>query len=306
MNFPKRQNLPRSTSSTSPATLWILGSPIGNLEDMSDRFKRVLSEVSAVFCEDTRSVQKLCQVLGLKKKLIRLDESAFERNKAQALEFLEQNHDVAFCSDAGTPAVSDPGSRLVEAVRESGFSVRPVPGPSALTTLWSVAGKNLQHVLFCGFFPRLAGQKKEASDLLDEFLESKICEAMVFFESPKRLRAVLEFIAEKEKVAGTPLRVILGKEMTKVFETYWEGSLESVLSQIEEEPLGEWTVALVKEEISPKRDSNFPWEKVLDCLMLEGVSLKSAVQRVCQVFGEERNKIYSIAIENIKKKKIDP
>ncbi len=207
-------------------SLYIVAGPIGNLKDITLRALQTLQGVEAVLCEDTRHTGRLMQAHGIKRRLISCHAHNQQRAAERALELLDQGFDLAYLSDAGTPGVSDPGARLVEVVRGAGHPVIPIPGASALTALLSVSSFGGKTVVFEGFLPRKRGKRaKRLRELLEEAAQAQ---QVVFYESPHRIIAVLEEIAEID-----PSRpVLLGREMTKLHEEYVEGSALEVLERL--------------------------------------------------------------------------
>lgn len=201
------------------ATLYIVATPIGNLADITLRALEVLRGVDTIACEDTRHTRKLLTHFGISKPLLscRAQNEAEAARKVTAL--LGQDRDCAYVSDAGTPGISDPGARLVEEVRNSGFPVVPIPGPSAMTALLSVAGFVGRTVTFDGFLSSRGGKRKKR---IEELLARE--ENFILYESPHRILKVLADIAEKEP----DRKLIVGREITKIHEEFVEGGAAEV------------------------------------------------------------------------------
>src|SRR5690554_6687260 len=205
------------------STLYLVATPIGNLGDITYRAVEVLSSVDIIACEDTRHTQNLLNHYKITKRLI-ATHAHNEANSAKGIiNLLEEGHDIAFVSDAGTPGISDPGSRLVETVRSAGFDIVPIPGASALTTLVSVAGYIGRCVHFEGFLSPKSGRRKKR---LEELLTRD--ESFVFYESPFRVVKVIEELSALEPKR----RVVVGREMTKKFEEFLVGPIEEVFSTL--------------------------------------------------------------------------
>ena len=203
----------------SMSTLYMVATPIGNLDDITYRAVETLRSVDVIACEDTRHTQTLLQKFDIQKRLIACH-AHNESNSAQGIvALMEAGNNVAFVSDAGTPGISDPGLRVVKAVRDAGFVVVPIPGPSAVATLISVAGYVGKSFTFEGFLsPRKGRRTKRLSELLERN------EAFVIYESPFRIVKTLDEIAELD-----PLRqVVAGREMTKKFEEFLVGTAGEV------------------------------------------------------------------------------
>lgn len=192
-------------------TLSIVATPIGNLEDITLRAIRVLKEADAILCEDTRVTSKLLAKYEISKPLIRCDEKMEEKAAKQAIDLLHEGKRVALVSDAGTPGVSDPGSRLVARVRHfaPGAKIEAIPGASALTTALSIAGLEEGEFSFLGFLPHKKGRQTK----MKEILASKV--PVVLYESPHRVVKLLEGLGER--------KVSIGRELTKLHEEWLEG-----------------------------------------------------------------------------------
>lgn len=205
------------------STLYLVATPIGNLGDITYRAIETLKSVSVIACEDTRHTQQLLTHYGISKRLIATHAHNEEASAKGIIAMLAEGQTVAFVSDAGTPALSDPGSRLVQAVRDAGFSVVPIPGPSAFTALVSVAGLVGKSITFEGFLSPKSGRRRAR---LATLLERG--EAFVIYESPFR---VVKTLAELSDLA--PLRrVVVGREMTKKFEEFLQGRASEVAAQL--------------------------------------------------------------------------
>lgn len=215
--------------------LFVVATPIGNLEDISLRALRVLKEVTAVVAEDSRQTGKLLHHFGIRKPLIIFHEHSGEERLRPILERLKSGEDLAYSTDAGTPAVSDPGWRVVSACQEAGIKVSPIPGPSAITTILSVAGLPIKEFLFLGFLPK----KKGRQTLLAQLQKNPL--PMVFFERPDRLKATLE---EFRNLLGNETIIVAGRELTKKFETVQKFKLRE-LESVKIIEKGEVTVLLL-------------------------------------------------------------
>ncbi len=205
-------------------TLYIVAGPIGNLKDITLRALETLQEVETVFCEDTRQTGKLLHAHGIKKPMVSCHAHNQQRAAERALRLLEDGHDLAYLSDAGTPGVSDPGSALVGAARVAGHRVVPIPGPSALTALLSASSFAGKTVVFEGFLPRKPGKRAKR---LRELLEQPSTQVLLY-ESPHRIVAVLAQIVE----IAPDREVLLGREMTKLHEELLEGRADEVLERM--------------------------------------------------------------------------
>lgn len=225
---------------TQYGTLYIVATPLGNLEDISKRALRILEEVSIVFAEDTRETKKLLSHFSISTPLSRYDEHSHASQSKKVLENLEEGKDVALVSDAGTPGISDPGSRLVAFLREHNRDVHivPIPGPSAITALLSASGLPLHSFCFRGFVPH----KKGRETFFNEVSEST--DTVIFYESPHRILKTLNSLHER---LGKDRHVIVGRELTKIHEEIRVGSAEEIYvyyKEREDKVRGEFTVAV--------------------------------------------------------------
>jgi len=194
-----------------PGTLYVVATPLGNLRDLTLRALDVLASASVIAAEDTRVTATLLRRYGLTTQAISLHAHNEAGRVAKLLAMLEAGKSVALVSDAGTPAISDPGARLVRAVREAGYAVIPLPGPSALTTAVSVAGLDAESFVFLGFLPLKAKARRER---LAAFAE--VPAAIVIYEAPHRVRATA---ADLAAALGADRALVVGRELTKAFET---------------------------------------------------------------------------------------
>lgn len=215
--------------------LYIVATPIGNLEDVTLRALRILKEVDVIACEDTRVTQKLLHRHEIKKPLL----SYHQHARAQKIvELLEQGKDIAYVSDAGTPGISDPGGKLVQEVAERlGGKVKiiPIPGPSALVTALSVSGMPADKFVFFGFPPHKKGRRKFFAELLS------LPYTAVCYESPHRIMRTLRELKEH---AGKERQVVVCRELTKMFETVYRGTIEEVSRGVGENPKGEFVIII--------------------------------------------------------------
>jgi 16S rRNA (cytidine1402-2'-O)-methyltransferase len=210
--------------------LYIVATPIGNREDITLRALRVLKEVEMIYCEDTRVTRKLLEYHKIDKTLKIYHEHS-------RVPDLADYKSVAYISDAGTPSLSDPGSGLVAAARERGLSVVPIPGPSALTTLLSVAGVGESAFTFLGFLPH----KKGRQTLLKEIANAK--RSCVLYEAPSRITRLFRELAE---FCGQERKLVVGRELTKMFEEVWSGSTSEALAHfVGDHARGEFVVIVL-------------------------------------------------------------
>ena len=224
-------------------TLYVVATPIGNLEDLTKRAERILNEVDAVACEDTRRTAQLLNHLGVRTPLIRYDEHIHKGASERLIAMLEGGRNVALVSDAGTPALSDPGARLVEAAAGKGLNVVPIPGPSSVPAALSASGFPGSEFVFLGFLPRRPGR---AERVLRAALG--LGRTVLLMESPHRVGDTLQRIAGIDPKS----RVVLAKEITKIHETFLRGTADEVRARWQPlAPKGE-IVLVIRPSIEPE------------------------------------------------------
>lgn len=277
-------------SQNHPAsTLYVVATPIGNLADISLRALHMLSRADVVACEDTRHTQQMLRAYGLDRPGSQLL-AVHQHNEVEASEaviaLLAQGQRVVYVSDAGTPAISDPGARLVAAVRQAQFRVLPLPGASSVTTALSASGMTGEHgFVFVGFLPSKAGERQQVVQALAQ--ESR---AVVLLEAPHRMEAVAEALA----VLGTR-RITVGRELTKQYEqieTLATQDLPAWLSAKPERLRGEFVLVL---HDAPVADASGEGLRVLQLLLPE-LPLKTAVKLAAEITGESKNRLYEQAL----------
>lgn len=273
----------------SIGTLYIIATPIGNLEDITLRALRILKDVDLVAAEDTRHSRKLLTHFGISKPLT----SYFDHNKnikgALILDKLRNGMSVALISDAGTPCISDPGYQLVrDAVRE-GIDVVPIPGPCAAVSALSASGLPTDSFAFEGFLPNRVGKRREKLGRLKD--ESRV---LIFYEAPTRLVAslsdILEIMGDRE--------VVLAREVTKVYEEFLRGPLSHVMESLKERQVkGEIVVILAPHDSVADTVDDRDIEEMLErYLAADGLSVKDAVKRVALETGMPRGMVYEAAL----------
>lgn len=217
--------------------LHIVGTPIGNLEDITFRALETLKSVDLILCEDTRVTRKLLTRFAITKPTLSFHEHSDAKKFHSILEKLESGMNIGLVTDAGTPGVSDPGNALVHAAREAGHQVVPIPGVAAVTTLVSVAGKDMSQFTFFGFPPH----KKGRQTFFQKMVASEF--PVVYFESPHRLVKNLDLLSEMVP----DRKILVGRELTKMFETITEGTVDEIKEYFQNHPekiKGEFTLIL--------------------------------------------------------------
>ena len=271
------------------ATLYVVATPIGNLADIGLRALFVLQLVDCIACEDTRHTQGLLRQFGIEKPLLAVHEHNEMEAAVGVMDRLQRGERVAYVSDAGTPAVSDPGARLVAAVRSAGLGVMPLPGASSVTTALSAAGvlgmSSGSGFVFAGFLPSKAGERDLAVTQLQ--LEAK---AVVIMEAPHRIEALAHAFAP----LGDRL-VTVCRELTKQFEeiaTVAADQLAAWLAAGPQRTRGEFVLVLHSvAQVQPKEDGH----RVLQLLLAE-LPLKTAVKLTADITGAPRNDLYDLAL----------
>ena len=267
-------------------TLFIVSTPIGNLGDITERAREVLSRVQVVAAEDTRTSGRLLDQLGLRASLVSYHDHNEAARSEQLLKRLLAGDDVALVSDAGTPLVSDPGYRLVRSCHESAVPVVPVPGASALLAALVVAGQPTDRFLFEGFLPAKGKARREAvARVVSQPLTS------VLYESPRRLESLVQAMRE---LAGGDRQVVLCRELTKRFETVIAGSLDALAERLaadSDQLRGEMVLVL-----SPAPDSGPADEDMerLARLLLSELPVSRAARVLAQWSGQPRNGLYQM------------
>ncbi|MEF7617576.1 16S rRNA (cytidine(1402)-2'-O)-methyltransferase [Aquincola sp. MAHUQ-54] len=274
-------------------TLYVVATPIGNLADITLRAVHVLGLVDAVACEDTRVTAGLLNHLGLHKPLVALHQHNEQAASATLVERLARGERIAYVSDAGTPAVSDPGARLVAAVQAAGHRTVPLPGASSALAALSVAGDgDSPGFAFAGFLPTKAGERRAA---LQALLAQPLTQ--VLFEAPHRIEALLRELAE----AAPERRVTLGRELTKQFETVVTlpaAELPAWIAADANRLRGEFVLVLHAPAPSAAADADAlpaEAERALQTLLAE-LPLKQAVSLAATLSGAPRNALYQRAL----------
>lgn len=281
--------LQRYTASGLQANLFLVATPIGNLEDITLRALRVLrEEVAAIACEDTRQTQKLLVRFEIQKPLISYHEHNEKTRAPELIERLKAGESIALVSDAGTPLVSDPGHRLVTAAIENGIRVVPIPGVSAALAALTASGLPATDFRFCGFLPHKAGARRR-------FLEGLKRETatLIFYESPHR---ILEALEEISAVLGNaPL--VLARELTKVHEEFLRGTAAEILAELRSRPSVKGEMTLV---IAPSQAATVTGDPVAEVGRLEaaGVDRMEAIKTVAREFGLGKRDLYRKVIED--------
>ncbi|MHB8384566.1 MAG: 16S rRNA (cytidine(1402)-2'-O)-methyltransferase [Candidatus Binataceae bacterium] len=272
----------------TPGVLFVVAMPIGNPEDLSPRALRVLAEADRVACEDTRRTGAMLSAHQIRRPML----SYFEHNEAQRtpeiVEHLRDGEKIALVTDAGTPAISDPGYRLVRAALQAGIPVRAVPGPSAVIAALSIAGIATNRFAFEGFLPaREAARRKHLEALARE------SRTLVFYEAGRRLGETLAAIAA---AFGDSREAAVVREITKTYEETIHGSAGDLARRFAQTPaLGEITLVVAGAAEGAENDRS---AVTIEMLQAEGVSLKQASAIIAKLTGQSRREIYQQAIKS--------
>ena len=272
----------------SPA-LYVVATPLGNLGDMTQRAIEVLRQVPWVAAEDTRHSAPLLKHYGCNARLLAAHEHNEEAAAQQVIARLSEGESVALVSDAGTPAVSDPGARLVARVRAAGHRVVPLPGACAAVTALSASGLTESHFLFYGFLP---ARNKQREDALRELVALPY--ALVFYEAPHRILETVESLAQ---VFGAERTLVIARELTKLFETIHSCPLGEALAWLQEDTnrqRGEFV--LLVSGVQESGDDG-EGERVLKLLLDDGLPVKQAAKLAHSITGASKNAMYELALK---------
>lgn len=275
-----------------PGTLYIVATPIGNLEDITLRALRVLKDVDLIAAEDTRHTEALLTRYGIPTSLTSYHEHN-ERLKARDLvSRLEKGESIALVSDAGTPTVSDPGYRLILEAQKAGIRIVPIPGPSALTAVLSASGLPTNRFVFEGFLPVKPGQRRERLRSL-----AGETRTILFYEAPHRIKATLtdlrEILGDRE--------IVLAREVTKVYEEFLRGPISEVSAQLEQKKvLGEITLVVKGSD----RKAQPPTEVLraeIQRLKRKGLRVKEIAEILSETYVCPKREVYRMVLESSKR-----
>lgn len=271
-------------------TLYVVATPIGNLEDMTPRAVRLLSEVDLIAAEDTRHSGKLLRHFAVGTKVEAIHEHNERQQVPRLVEFLKAGKSIAFITDAGTPLVSDPGFHLVRAARQAGLRVTPVPGACAAIAALSAAGLPSDRFVFEGFPPAKTGARRS---LFEELRADS--RTLIFYESPHR---IMESLKDLEEIFGAAREAVLARELTKQFETVRSGSLREIREWVErdaDQRLGEFVV-LIQGAPSPEQQEMDPETERILKLLLEELPVSQAAALAAKITGLKKNRLYESAL----------
>lgn len=279
----------KACDSLSAQTLYVVATPIGNLADITLRALAVLKTADIICAEDTRVTAQLLSAYGIQGKLISVREHNEQHMADKIIAALAEGKSVAQVSDAGTPAVCDPGAKLAARVREAGFNVVPVAGPSAVMAALSVAGVSEPNFYFNGFLPPKAGERQR---LLAKWLEADY--PVVMFETPHRIEAALADMA-----ALFPERkIVLAREISKTFETFLSGSVADIQTALKEDSnqsRGEMVLILHPAQVAKHSDMPEAAQQVMKILAAD-LPTKQAADLAAKITGQSKKALYDLAL----------
>jgi 16S rRNA (cytidine1402-2'-O)-methyltransferase len=284
-----RQSAGSGIGRDEKGTLYIVATPIGNLADMTLRAVETLRSADLILAEDTRKTRVLLDHFGIKARVAAAHSHNEARTIPLVLEELARGSSVAIVTDAGTPLISDPGSRLVRSVRGAGHRVSPIPGPSALTAALSAAGLDTTRFTFFGFLPRSGRERQETLEDI-----SALEHTAVLYESPVRVAGTLKDLAES---GPTDRHCVVARELTKVFEEFRDGTVgEMAAYYADSPPRGE--VVILLSGVEPKPFSEEELRIRVKALREAGVSARDAAAQVSSETGVPRNAVYKMAMKS--------
>jgi 16S rRNA (cytidine1402-2'-O)-methyltransferase len=271
-------------------TLYVVATPIGNLGDLSPRARDVLAAVHVIAAEDTRHTRQLLQSCGIATPLTSLHEYNEAQKSSELIARLRAGESIALVSDAGTPLISDPGFGLIGAARAAGVAVRAVPGPCALVAALSVAGLPTDRFAYEGFLPAKGAARRQRLEALTSEPRT-----LVLYEAPHRLRELLQDLAS---VFGADRRAVVARELTKRFETTYDGSLHDLVERVQQDAdmtRGELVVVVAGASDRPRDALQLDAEQVLRTL-LEDLSPSQAAKIAAKLTGAKRADLYEAAV----------
>lgn len=281
---------------SSANALYIVATPIGNLEDMTTRAIKVLQKADIIAAEDTRHSARLMQHFGIDSPLVPYHDHGSDQQTTRLLQKLEQGANVALISDAGTPLISDPGYRLVKLAREQGYNVIPIPGACAMVAALCAAGLPSDRFSFEGFLPAKSGPR---SSRLAEL--ATVEHTLIFYESPHRIEDSLKAMAE---AFGGDRQAVLAREITKTYETFLTASFAELLAMLAADAnqlRGEMVVMVAGFHKPESAEETLPDEaQKIMAVLAEELPVKQAAALAAKITGEKKNRLYQWAIERDK------
>jgi len=271
--------------------LYVVATPIGNLQDITLRALEVLKTVDVIAAEDTRHTSHLLSHFAIQKKLIAVHEHNEQKSAQILLERLRAGKSIALVTDAGTPGISDPGAIVVDVLREAGVKVVPVPGASAVIAALSASGITANGYVFYGFLPASGSQRRKTLEALKGYSST-----LVFYEAPHR---IIECVEDLAKVLGGERRITIARELTKTFETFHRCVLQDAKGWLESDPnqqRGEFVLLVEAAAVVEEADISEDAERILR-LLLADLPLKQAVKLATEITGVKKNILYEFALK---------
>ena len=263
-------------------TLYVVATPIGNLEDITYRAVRILNEVDLVAAEDTRHSRKLFARFDIHKPLVSYHNHNEQERQKELVQRLQAGKDIALISDAGTPCIADPGYRLIAACHAAGITVVPIPGPSALITALSAAGVSTERFAFEGYLPQRA---RARADLFRQLNGEQ--RTLVFYEAPHRLAATLADLAD---IMGVERPLVVARELTKLYEEFFHGTVAEALMRFTQEPArGELVLIIPPSLQGPQMNVRDALRKLLN---ESDLSRREAVKLIAKEYGVPSSDVY--------------
>ncbi|PKG85365.1 16S rRNA (cytidine(1402)-2'-O)-methyltransferase [Colwellia sp. 75C3] len=278
-----------SETTLTPATLYIVATPIGNLGDISQRAIDVLTQVDVIACEDTRHTGKLLSAFAIKNKTMSLHDHNERQRQEQVAKMLQEGKTIALVSDAGTPLISDPGFHLVRHCRSLGLNVSPIPGACAAISALSVAGLPTDRFSFEGFLPSKSGARQATLlALVDE------PRTMVFYDAPRR---AIDTVRDIVTTLGGERYIVIARELTKTFETIHSDSAENFLTWLEEDAnqLKGEMVLIIEGYKAKENEISAEVINTLKLLLAE-MKPKKACAIAAEIYGVKKNSLYEVAL----------
>ncbi len=276
--------------------LYIVGTPIGNIQDISFRAVDVLKNCDLILAEDTRHSIYLLQNFGITTGLKSYHQHNEQERTAEIIKLLEQDKKIALITDAGMPGISDPGYIIVKAVLENNLKVSVIPGPTAVTSAISISGIDCREFYFAGF---LSSKSVARSKRLAEFANYNKTSAVVLYEAPHRL---IDCLTDIQTVYGTDKHIAVVKEITKVYERLYSDSVSNILSELQklDAVKGEYVIIISG---APEDTSNLDDQAIIKALELfkaENINTKSAVKIIAELYNLKKNHVYDLALKSPK------
>ncbi|WP_199247373.1 16S rRNA (cytidine(1402)-2'-O)-methyltransferase [[Phormidium] sp. ETS-05] len=275
---------------TKPGILYLVGTPIGNLEDITFRALRILREVDLIAAEDTRHTGKLLHHFQIQKPQISYHEHNLKQRGDQLVAKLLQGENIALVTDAGTPGIADPGTAIVQSCIEAGITVVPIPGPSAAIAALTVAGLPTERFVFEGFLPSKGKPRRERLQAI-----ATETRTIILYEAPHRLVQTLEDLGEN---LDNQRHLVIARELTKLHEEFWRGSIGQAIShyQLDTKPQGEFTLIIAGKTPTHEPLSEEALKSELENLLKQGMSRSQATQHLSQAAALPRRQIYQLAL----------